>query len=213
MGIKERREREKNDRIQAILQATKTLILEKGVNNTAMEDISQLSELSIGSIYWYFRNKEEVVISLLFAGIKFMEDGLDKILYHTSAGRAKLKQVWELFAELLREHPEYFYVFTWVYHPGAMDNISEEVKTQLVERSAENFGKFEKILEAAFPRKISREKLRILTDALWSTFVGIVILENSRKNLHAKSRMTPPYLESVFCLLMDGILGSEQKRD
>ena len=59
MGIQERKEREKERRRQQIMVAAKRVFSNKGFNKATMEDIAQEAELSPGTLYLYFKNKEE----------------------------------------------------------------------------------------------------------------------------------------------------------
>ena len=60
MGIMERKLREKEQRIQEILNAARILFINKGYSSTTMLDIAQESELSRRTIYLYFKSKEEI---------------------------------------------------------------------------------------------------------------------------------------------------------
>lgn len=64
-----RREREHRDRRSAILQAARTVFADKGYREATLDDIAEHAELAKGTLYNYFRNKEDlfgqVVLSLL----------------------------------------------------------------------------------------------------------------------------------------------------
>ncbi len=64
MGTKERRLREKERRRQLILIAAKRVFSEKGFSKSTMENIASEAELSLGTLYQYFKNKEELYASL-----------------------------------------------------------------------------------------------------------------------------------------------------
>src|SRR5210317_1297580 len=64
MGIQERKEREKERRRQQIIVAAKRVFSEKGFNKATMEDIAHEAELSPGTLYLYFKNKDEFYASL-----------------------------------------------------------------------------------------------------------------------------------------------------
>ena len=51
MGIKERKEREKESRRQQIMVAAKKIFTEKGFNRATMDDIVNEAELSPGTLY------------------------------------------------------------------------------------------------------------------------------------------------------------------
>ena len=60
MGIRERKEREKERRRQQITVAAKKVFSDKGFNRATMDDIANEAELSPGTLYLYFKNKEEL---------------------------------------------------------------------------------------------------------------------------------------------------------
>ena len=62
MGIQERKEREKERRRQQIMVAAKRVFTEKGFNKATMEDIAQEAELSPGTLYLYFKNKDDILV-------------------------------------------------------------------------------------------------------------------------------------------------------
>ncbi|MBW2637706.1 MAG: helix-turn-helix transcriptional regulator, partial [Deltaproteobacteria bacterium] len=57
-----RRLREKEQRFKTILSAAETLFARKGYNQTSIEEIADLAEVSTGSVYFYFKNKEDLLI-------------------------------------------------------------------------------------------------------------------------------------------------------
>jgi AcrR family transcriptional regulator len=68
MGTRERRERERENRRSQILNAAKEIFMSKGFRAATMEDIAQKVELSPGTIYTYFKNKEELYVALNLSG-------------------------------------------------------------------------------------------------------------------------------------------------
>ena len=65
MGIKERRGREEQARLLAILGAAESVFASKGYYETRMDDIANKAELAKGTIYYYFKSKEEIYLHLL----------------------------------------------------------------------------------------------------------------------------------------------------
>jgi AcrR family transcriptional regulator len=60
-----RRLREKEQRYNTILKAAETLFAQKGYHQTGIEEIADLAEVSTGSVYLYFKNKEDLLITLM----------------------------------------------------------------------------------------------------------------------------------------------------
>ncbi|MBL0713382.1 MAG: TetR/AcrR family transcriptional regulator [Desulfosarcina sp.] len=60
-----RRQREREQRLQTILKAAGTLFAEEGYHQTGMERIADEAEVSVGTVYFYFKNKEDLLVQLL----------------------------------------------------------------------------------------------------------------------------------------------------
>ena len=60
-----RRQREKEFRRKAIIQAAETLFAQKGYRKTRIEDIAGEAEVSVGTVYGYFKNKEDLLRNVL----------------------------------------------------------------------------------------------------------------------------------------------------
>jgi len=63
----QRRQREKEQRYQSILQAAQHLFCERGYPNTKIQDIAKAAEVAVGTVYFYFRNKEDLLLQLMDA--------------------------------------------------------------------------------------------------------------------------------------------------
>ena len=64
MGIQERREREKEQRRNEILDAAEKVFFSKGFNNATMDEVAETAELSKGTLYLYFKNKEDLYFAI-----------------------------------------------------------------------------------------------------------------------------------------------------
>ena len=60
-----RRQREREQRLQTILDAAGTLFAREGYHRTGMEWIADKAEVSVGTVYFYFKNKEDLLVKLL----------------------------------------------------------------------------------------------------------------------------------------------------
>ncbi len=60
-----RRKREREHRYQTILKAAEKLFANEGYHKTSMEQIANDSEVSVGAVYFYFKNKEDLIIRLM----------------------------------------------------------------------------------------------------------------------------------------------------
>ncbi|HEY9245546.1 MAG TPA: helix-turn-helix domain-containing protein, partial [Candidatus Methanoperedens sp.] len=64
MGIKERKELEKQEMRKLILDTAMRLILEKGFENVTIRHIAEEIEYSPATIYLYFKDKDDIIYTL-----------------------------------------------------------------------------------------------------------------------------------------------------
>jgi AcrR family transcriptional regulator len=64
MGLIERKEREKEEMRRAILKAARKLFLEEGFEKTSIRNIAEAIEYSPGTIYLYYKDKNEIIYAL-----------------------------------------------------------------------------------------------------------------------------------------------------
>lgn len=106
MTTQARRLREKEQRRNAILDAAETLFFGKGFAATTMDDVATRTELSKGTLYLYFKNKEELQLGLNVRAKRQLYD----MMCHVPEGLPGLEKVVALGQVYLRfalEHPNY----------------------------------------------------------------------------------------------------------
>ena len=60
-----RRQREKENRYRTIFKGAETLFAKQGYHKTSMEQIADRAEVSVGTVYFYFKNKEDLLVRLI----------------------------------------------------------------------------------------------------------------------------------------------------
>jgi AcrR family transcriptional regulator len=99
-----RRKREKEQRYQTILQAAERLFCEYGYSNTKIQDIARAAEVAVGTVYFYFRNKEDLLLQLIDATAfnvrtilgEAFRSGDNPVERIENAGRALFQDFWGL---------------------------------------------------------------------------------------------------------------------
>jgi AcrR family transcriptional regulator len=86
MGIRERKRREKERRRQQIIAAVRRVLLVKDFGSATMADIAREAELSSGTLYLYFKNKNELYASLSVAPLQYLNLEMEKVV----SGKKKL---------------------------------------------------------------------------------------------------------------------------
>ncbi|MCP4320132.1 MAG: TetR/AcrR family transcriptional regulator [Hyphomicrobiales bacterium] len=209
MGIQERRLRERNARRQSVLDAARTMVLERGFNGTTTKSIAERCELSEATLFHYFQNKDEILLSLLFEGISYTGDLLEKIIAADLPPKERLARLWKTYTMITSEHPEYVHVFGHLARPMATMNISEEIKSEIANASGDNFRRLAVILQGVVPPGAER----VAADLLWGSFIGLKTLRDTRKNLGAVPLPSGRELDQAFEFLDAGLRGASHKGD
>jgi AcrR family transcriptional regulator len=121
MGVKERKEREKQQRANDILESARRSFENKGFLNTTLQDVAKEAEISVGLIYRYFESKEDIFASLALKGAKRFDKDLAEILRRASTSRKRpsasgvLKEIADKFFAFYGPYGEYFDTLMYSY--------------------------------------------------------------------------------------------------
>jgi AcrR family transcriptional regulator len=91
MGIAERRERGKAQRRLDIVRAAEKVFLSKGYDDATMDEIAEEAELSKGTLYLYFKGKEDVHAQIVAKGMDVLFGLLKQVVDPQSNGMSKLQ--------------------------------------------------------------------------------------------------------------------------
>lgn len=208
MGIAERQARERETRRSAILGAARSLLIERGFSGTTTKEIAERCELSEATLFFYFKNKQEIFTSLLFEGIEFWTRRLDEIRTEKLPPRRRLARIWAFFQEVYREHPEYYYVSAHLARPRSMADVSDELRAEIVHRSGENFLQLADLLEGI----TTPGNARVAADLVWGSVLGLVSLRDARRNLGVHVHPTAGDFDRMLELLCRGLLPPARRR-
>jgi AcrR family transcriptional regulator len=110
LGIKERKEREKELRRLSILDSAQKLFFELGYDQTSVSKIAEEAELSKGTVYLYFESKEDLLLAVNTRGIETLENYL---LNTDSNKKPGIEQIYDLgiaFRKFAIENTEFFQI-------------------------------------------------------------------------------------------------------
>lgn len=107
-----RRQREREQRYQTILKAAEGLFAVDGYHKTSMEKIADTAEVSVGTVYFYFKNKEDLIVQLLDK-IGFQLRNCLGVEYKKAAGSIDgFRRAGKVFfKEFCPRHPEKIAIF------------------------------------------------------------------------------------------------------
>ena len=109
MGIKERKQREKRRRGNAILNAAKRIIRERGVEGMTMNHVAELTELNKATLYSYFSNKDDLIDAIVYDGLILLDESLQERDRQSRSGLEEVMDLARGTLDFYRKYPVYFY--------------------------------------------------------------------------------------------------------
>lgn len=179
---KQRKEREKEARKQAILRIAIKVFSRHGFVKTSMEQVADEVSLAVGTLYRYYASKEELYVSIVFAAITTMQEGLERIAESGDRPTQKLARVWDYFYQFYEENPMYYHAFLFLHDPGFAGAFSATACESVERSSAQNFRVLARVIQEGIDAgDFYPDKPPEVADHLWATFVGLVNLTETRK--------------------------------
>ena len=213
MGIKERKERERGRRRQQIMVAAKRVFSKKSFNKATMEDIAKEAELSPGTIYLYFKNKEELFASLSLRILQYMSIRLEHVHNEKyKEPKEKLKALKEALYEVYEFDPLVLINMFHLQSSETLRNLSDELLLEIKDLSRKSIGSFASIFKEGMDSGIFADRHPVaLADIFWSLFSGVVLWEASKKVIDAKKDYLKETLRTSFEIFKAGIMKPQKK--
>lgn len=206
MAVAERRERERIARREAILDAAQRLTAEVGYQALRMDAVAEAAELSKGTIYLYFANKDALCAGVASRLIDELLPVLEKRLAKTSSGLDAARQVLQTYFDFTREHPHHFrFAVSWLSSGERMDDSTESFQ-----RYRERVGRVLQHAVAAIERGQADGSVRADIDPLpqalqlWSSMLGVILINLNKESVSQRLPM-PVDLDQVVNLHIDAM--------
>lgn len=207
MGIQERKEREKERRRQQIIVAAKRVFSDKGFNKATMEDIAKEAELSPGTLYLYFKNKEELYASLSLRILQYLHIRVTHVINQTDLEPlGKLDALKEVMYDVYDFDPLIIINMFHLQSSETLRNLSEELIGEIKTLSKESIGAIAEIFQEGIQAGVFIERHPVaLSDICWSLFSGVVLWENSKKIINTDKDYLKETLKLAFEIFDRGI--------
>ncbi len=207
MGIQERKEREKERRRQQIIVAAKRVFSEKGFNKSTMEDIASEAELSPGTLYLYFKNKEELYASLSLRILQYLHIRVEHVNKETDhTPEQKLEKLIEAMYDVYDFDPLIIINMFHLQSSETLKNLSPRLMTQIEELSRKSIGAISSIFRQGVEKGVFVEKHPVaLSDVFWSLFSGVVLWEASKKIINEDKDYLKKTLAIAFEIFSQGV--------
>jgi AcrR family transcriptional regulator len=207
MGIQERKGRERERRRQQIIVAAKRVFSAKGFTKATMEDIAKEAELSPGTIYLYFKNKDELYASLSLRILQYLNIRLE----HLSEDKDRdpkdiFPELRDAFLDVYEFDPMIVVNMCHLQSSETLKNLSPQLLYEIQDLSGRALG----IISDLIRQGIGQDKFFdchpvAVADIIWSLFTGLVLWEDSKKMLDERKNFLKETLNLAFDVIGRGM--------
>lgn len=179
------RTKEREKRVAEIMEAAKAVFFEKGYFGSTIDEIAKRAGISKGTVYLYFKNKDELYVSLMLPMVDEFtelllefERNVSKRVYKT--GSEIIMKFYDVFTRIYQWDPDALRVFQ-VYHLLDLSEVMGAGVRKKHQLAAKKNGSIAvKIYSEAIEQGLLRRTNPIQTvNALWALFLGVVQVQGS----------------------------------
>lgn len=171
MGVKERKERNKQEMRERILQSAHNLFLDRSFEEISIRHIAEAIEYSPATIYLYFRDKNEIFYALQGEAFKVFNSFVADVSAITDSF-ARLSKLAEKYLEFCFAHPKYYTIMYIMESPKNNDENSENWK-----EGARTLAFLESILhECQQQGRFKNQEIKSLAFMIWGFMHGMCSL-------------------------------------
>jgi TetR/AcrR family transcriptional regulator len=154
-----RREREKLAQRQEILSAALDLFSRKGYSNVSVQEIAERAEFAIGTLYKFFRNKEDLYRALIRGQAFMFHDEIMKAIGKSDDEIEKLRNFVKTKGEVFRANASMIRIY-FSETQGARQNVLAGFDTEMRELHQ----KFMRTLVSTFESGMENGRFRRIAD-------------------------------------------------
>ncbi len=166
MAIKDRREREKEQRHNDILKAAEKLFLSRGYDDVSMNDIAQEVELSKATLYLYFDNKEELFFAIVLRGNLILNSMIQDEVKKAESGIDKVSAFRKAYHEFNRDYSDYIRIYKY-FQSGRFDLDCIMDSDEIAKSSKDKMFKSSNVSDYLYKiNKMRGERFSIMSDSV-----------------------------------------------
>ncbi len=214
MGINERKERDKLRRREEILSAAEKLFFTKGIENTTMDDVAEEAELSKGTLYLYFKSKEEIHWEITQRHIQIVVHDIKKNLDPSKNAIENLLTMAKVFVDhFSEEHASaHSMLFFQTSDLKTLNLDMEEINKAFINDSPIHM--VTEYVKKGVEEGLIRNDIpvAVLSSTLWAQLLGVLQIITVKKELFELIEVkNEDIIESHLKLVLNGILKRNEK--
>jgi AcrR family transcriptional regulator len=177
MGVKERREREKLETREKILDAARELFMAEGYDGVSMRKIASRIEYTPTAIYDYFKDKDELFLEICHEDFRRLAHSLIG-LAQVADPVERLRKIGPAYIEFGYKHPNHYRTMFMTPHPPILEEEAALAGKGNPEEDAYEF--LRATVEEAMKAGAFRKELKdpdLVSQTLWAGVHGVISLQ------------------------------------
>ena len=211
MGIIERKEREKEQRRNDILDAAEKVFFKKSYGQATMDDVASEAELSKGTLYLYFKSKDELYFEISLRAHRVLRQMFEEAVSPDKPLVDNILEIGKAFLRFAGEKSDYFK--TMIYYEAEFDfQHVHEKHEKLCQDESDPMVFFVGFLQQGIDAGEIRTDIPAvqLAHILWTQTTGVLTLV-STKDFHTDMQNVPvqEIIKNHFEILKYGLFNKK----
>ena len=193
MGVKERKERDKEAMHQLILEAAHKLFVDRGFEEVSIRNIAEAIEYSPATIYLYFKDKNEIYYALQCEAFKTFNEYMVASFAPTDPFD-RLIEMGALYVKFAFQYPLYYKIMFIAEAPMLCDKTTDGWM-----EGEKALGALEGIVEACMKNgHFEGQRVREISFSVWSFVHGMCSLVLTNRMKHYPDEEHELMIERAF---------------
>lgn len=208
MGIAERKERERQQRREEIIKAAEKVFFTVGFDKSTMDDIAEEAELSKGTLYLYFKSKDDLHMAVARSAIIMLSSRTSEAAGEGGTSLEKLRRMAWACIEFSRVYPDQMKAIMTLeeLEPGGISLSTSDMQDMIFKEST--VGTVIQVVEQGVKEQLIRSDLPapLIAHTLWMSVLSVIRFVSMKGGLFEMLELTPTKIyESYFELVINGI--------
>jgi AcrR family transcriptional regulator len=185
-----------------IIDAAEKIFFRKGFESTTMDDVAEEAELSKGTLYLYFKSREDLQFAISMRGLDILMEQMRSNLSDEENGYQGLISLAQTFVRFSEEHKYYFSLLMY-YESSCMEDLNiDQNQLQVYLKEQSPLALVMQQVTKGMQDGSLRDDLptEVLSATLWSQMLGVLIVLNNKADLY-----------EIFNLRADKILATHME--
>ncbi|MFZ5639493.1 MAG: TetR/AcrR family transcriptional regulator [Bacillota bacterium] len=203
MGIKERKEREKDRRRELILNAAGEIVAEEGIDKLSIRKIAHRIEYSPAIIYHYFRDKDDILEHLLTRGYQKIVGGFKSVQEAAATPEQRIMGFARNYIHMALQNTQEYKNYLLNDAPRILDHTSVLFKGASRQRQAVGM-LCQALKEVCRDKCPDDDRIELTAQIIWASIFGLIIRMIIEKDLPPEQKQN--LIEHHINMVIDGMI-------